>query len=36
VCVKELVAKLDLRSNNKGKLVEAVIYTAIARLTRFS
>jgi hypothetical protein len=35
-CVEELVAELDPRSEDEGKLVEAAIWAAIARLTRFS
>ncbi|KAF2820469.1 hypothetical protein CC86DRAFT_411773 [Ophiobolus disseminans] len=35
-CVEELVAKPDLRSNNKAELVEAAIWAAMDGLTRFS
>jgi hypothetical protein len=35
-CIEELVAELDLRSNVEPELVEAAIYDAIDRLTRFS
>jgi hypothetical protein len=35
-CIEAPVAKPDLRSDVKGELVEAAIWAAMARLTRFS
>jgi hypothetical protein len=36
VCIKELVAEPDPRSDNKGELVKAAIWAAMDKLMRFS